>query len=226
MHIPPHIERLRSNVHEVKRLVAIHAQLTGTGPGRRHDVQVLNKSAVLLVVATWESFVESLVLTGATYLSENVEDISKLPPKPKAAIARRLEADKHEAAVWALAADGWKAQLCEEAKERIRRLNTPTVANVDSVFFHCLGFSKLSSHWHWPGGTHESVLNRLNNLLSLRHEIAHGIEMSRSVTKRYVERSNDFVIRLAAISSNRVRGHLKKIAGEAPWTVFVKGNAK
>lgn len=80
--IPDHIANLRSNVAEVKRLISIHAQLTGDGPGRRYDVQVLNKSAILLVVATWESFIESLVLTSASFPVDHLNDISQVPKDP------------------------------------------------------------------------------------------------------------------------------------------------
>ena len=224
--IPDHITNLRSNVAEVKRLVAVHAQLTGTGPGRRYDVQVLNKSAILLVVATWESFIESLVLTSSGFVAEEVKEISQLPKGPKSAISHRLKSDNHNEAIWSLAGDGWKEQLIVEAKERIRRLNTPAAHNVDALVSNTLGFERLSSHWHWPGCTNVNVVKRLKSLLDLRHEIAHGVKTSRSVTKQYVQDSNLFVIRLAAVSSNRVRSHLHAVTGKYPWDTFIKGAAK
>lgn len=224
--IPDHIANLRSNVAEVKRLVSIHTQLTGNGPGRRYDVQVLNKSAILLIVATWESFIESLVLTSASFLVDHLNDISQVPKDPKSAISHRLKSDKHNEAVWLLAGNGWKEQLTVEANERIGRLHTPAAHNIDHLFCNTLGISRLSSHWHWPGGTNTNVVRRLQSLLDLRHEIAHGVKTSRSVTKKYVQDSNIFVIRLAAISSNQLRGHLHAITGEYPWRIFVKGAAR
>ena len=165
--IPDHIANLRSNVAEVERLLTIHTHLIGKGPGRRHDVQVLNKSAVLLVVATWESFVESLILTGAAYLSSHVEKTAQVPNKAKLAVSRRLKREKHDNAIWALAGEGWKLQLLAEAKERIRWLNTPTAANIDALFENVLGLQKLSSNWHWQGAIHQSAISRLMNLLTL-----------------------------------------------------------
>jgi len=224
--IPPHIERLRSNVAEVKRLVAIHGQLTGIGPGRRHDVQVLNKSAVLLVVASWESFIEALILSSAQFLSENAETIADIPDKTKLCISNRLKRENHDNAIWALAGLGWKEQILAEAKDRTSRLHTPKATNIDELFMSIIGLPKLSSHWHWPGAKHENVSARLSMLLDLRHEIAHGVETSRSVTKKYVEESNVFMIRLAAISSNRVRMHLIGITHKIPWYTFFKGAAR
>jgi hypothetical protein len=46
---------------EVRRLLQIHGQLGGTGPGRRWGSEVLNKSAVVLLVACWEAYLEDLV---------------------------------------------------------------------------------------------------------------------------------------------------------------------
>jgi len=224
--IPDHIANLRSNVAEVKRLVSIHTQLTGHGPGRRYDVQVLNKSAILLVVATWESFIESLVLTSASFLVDHLNDISQVPKELKSSISHRLKIDKHNEAIWLLAGNGWKEQLLVEAKERIGRLHTPVAHNIDNLLCNTLGISLLSSHWHWPGGTNMNVVRRLQSLLDLRHEIAHGVKTSRSVTKKYVQDSNTFVIRLAAISSNQLRSHLHAVTGEYPWGIFVKGAAR
>src|SRR5690348_3174204 len=57
---PEHVQRLFANLSEVRRLVQIHAHLTGPKPGRRHDVDILNKSGIVLAVACWEAYVEDL----------------------------------------------------------------------------------------------------------------------------------------------------------------------
>ena len=49
---------MRENMREVNRLLEIHWELTGGQPGRRHGVEVLNKSAIVLITACWESLVE------------------------------------------------------------------------------------------------------------------------------------------------------------------------
>ena len=224
--IPDHITNLRSNVAEVKRLVSIHVQLTGSGPGARYDVQVLNKSGILLIVATWESFIESLVLTSSKFLASQVKEPDQIPKTPKSAISSRLKADKHNDAVWLLAGDGWKNQLQSHAHEKMSRLHTPSADHVDALMSSTLGLDNLSSHWYWAGCTNANVIRRLNSLLELRHEIAHGVKASRSVTKKYVQDSNTFVIRLAAISSNRLSRHLASITGKFPWQMFVKGAAR
>src|SRR6266404_6762364 len=49
------------NCADVDRLLEIHADLAGPAPGRKFGVEVLNKSAVVLICAFWEAFVEVIV---------------------------------------------------------------------------------------------------------------------------------------------------------------------
>ena len=69
--VPDHILNVRTNLSQIVRLLDIHTHLTGAGPGRRRDVQVLNKSAVLLLVATWEAYVEDLAISACRFAVEN-----------------------------------------------------------------------------------------------------------------------------------------------------------
>ena len=224
--IPEYIENLRSNIAEVRRLIEIHVELTGTGPGRRHDVQVLNKSAILLLVATWEACVETLARTSVQFLIENSDSHEVVPAKARAAISRRLRRDNNENAIWDLAGEGWRDALEAQMSVTVGRLNTPNAANIDSLFEETLGLRHLSSHWYWTGADRKSVIDRLQNLIELRGEIAHKVEATRSVKKSYVNRSIDLVIRLAAISGNRVRGHLIRQTARTPWQSFRKGASR
>lgn len=40
---------------DVDRLLEIHENLGGTAPGRRRRLEVLNKSAIVLITAIWEA---------------------------------------------------------------------------------------------------------------------------------------------------------------------------
>ena len=56
-----HTTALIKNLRDVTRLKDIHGRITTKGPGRKHDVEVLHKSAIVLVVACWEAFIEDMV---------------------------------------------------------------------------------------------------------------------------------------------------------------------
>lgn len=43
---------------DIDRLLEIHQRLGGKGKGRRHQLEVLNKSAIVLISAIWEAYCE------------------------------------------------------------------------------------------------------------------------------------------------------------------------
>ena len=45
---------------DIERLLEIHQALGGDAKGRRHRLEVLNKSAVVLITAIWEAYCENL----------------------------------------------------------------------------------------------------------------------------------------------------------------------
>ena len=55
-----HINSFQGNISDVIRLIEIHRQLAGPAQGRRVGLECLNKSAIVLILATWEAFVEDL----------------------------------------------------------------------------------------------------------------------------------------------------------------------
>jgi len=66
--INKHMNALIDNVNEVDRLSQIHGQITTKGPGYKHDVQVLHKSTIVLLVACWEAYVEYLAKEALEYM--------------------------------------------------------------------------------------------------------------------------------------------------------------
>jgi len=43
MALPDHLRNLSTTLDEVSRLEEIHEEISGTSPGRRHNMQVINK---------------------------------------------------------------------------------------------------------------------------------------------------------------------------------------
>ncbi len=218
--IPEHIANIRANLNEVKRLLSIHQQLTGNAPGRRRAVQVLNKSAVLLLVATWEAYVEDLAILACRFVVENVSSSRDVPERALVQTSRRLEKDKNEVSIWALSGDGWKNELLAQAEIEASRLNSPNAGNIDRLFENTLGLRHLSQNWYWAGASRDSTISRLDKLIEVRGEIAHRVAVDDAVTKAYVNRNVELVLRLGAVSSNRVRTHTSKLVGMNPWQIY------
>jgi hypothetical protein len=224
---PDHVSNLISNTKEVGNLIELHTMIIGGKRGRPKNLEVLNKSAVVLLVACWEAYVEDLASNSFDFLLANAISPDTFPSKVLATASRPLRKDQDEREVWKLAGEGWKDVLSRHRQQvfdrYIGRLNTPRPSNVDLLFENLIGFGKLSKLWKWQGVSNKSAINKLDRLITLRGEISHRVNTSRSVRRRYVERSTGFTNRLAAISLNAVRKFLETRTNIDPWIVVSYG---
>lgn len=218
------MQKLENNIAEVKRLLEIHREVAGNAAGRKYDVEVLNKSAIVLLVACWESFVEDLSEAGFEFMLKNANDHTVFPADVLTLASKKLKVASDNREMWRLAGSGWKAVL-EEHKELlfaqyIQKLNTPKPAQIDGLFSSLLGISSISSKWAWHTVNAEKARGKLEKLVTLRGSIAHRVAASSAVRKATVEDYMWFVYRLAVKSSNATRSHLRQRAGKAPWPSY------
>src|SRR5262245_14854492 len=143
------------NLKEVFRLLELHQQAGGTGPGRRHGLEVLNKSAIVLIAACWEAFVEDTANRAFSFMVENIKSRKDLPKKVRQLVARDLRDDKNGGRVWDLAGKGWRNVLERHRgainERHLGAFNTPSPHNLDNAFNDLLGLQHLSIAWHWHG---------------------------------------------------------------------------
>jgi hypothetical protein len=207
-------------------LLAIHGKVAGKGRGRKYDVEVLNKSAIVLVVACWEAFVEDLAETALVTLIDKAKSHQIFPP----VVLERVGSKNSGVNAWKLAGDGWKAALRDNLKEVLAKttgtLNTPRAPQVNELFSKTIGLESISSSWKWNRRTVLQSTSALDKLITLRGSIAHRVKNSDSVLKRDVNAAVELVSRLAAKSSNRVRTFIHTQTGTHPWSVVTyKGMA-
>src|SRR4030095_2966986 len=178
---PEHLDNLLRTVADVERLVEIHEKLAGRSPARKHDVEVLNKSGVVLLVACWESFVEDLAIQAFDFLIEEAEKPSKFPRKVLALAVKSLREDPDHTRVWQLAGKGWQTVLRNHRNDVLIRFtgsfNTPRPDKVDELFESVIGLRVASRGWAWKGTTRDRVCGKLNKLIDLRGEIAHRVSI-------------------------------------------------
>jgi len=60
--------RFDKNCEDVERLLEVHRDLGGSGRGRRRRLEVLNKSAIVLLYAFWEAYCEDIAAEGLNHL--------------------------------------------------------------------------------------------------------------------------------------------------------------
>ena len=211
----------QESLKDVDRLMSIHSDLTGTGPGRRHDVDVLNRSGILFACAAFEAFVETLAVDAFTAIVAQASEPGKLPKPMRQAIAKRMRDDPHELKIWDLAGDGWKV-VCQQYKTEVLKkyvgpFNTPKAGNIDSLISELIGFPKLSSWWKWTGMTSVKAVSELASFVELRGTIAHGQKPAPKVSKAMVERHTAFLAKLSVRSANTVLLHCHELTGQHPW---------
>lgn len=218
---PPHIQLMIDNVREVDRLVEIHRKVGGRRSGRPKNVEVLNKSGVVLLVACWEAFVEEVARQAFDFMVSNATKPSIFPNRVLALAGREIRGDKDETRIWSLAAGGWKEILRSHASQMQQRyigsFNTPSSKNIDSLFESLIGCRSVSSGWSWTGMSAERAQRKLDALVDLRHEIAHKVKTTRRVQKKLVTEHTDFIQRLAGQLSNQIAKYVESRTDKEPW---------
>jgi hypothetical protein len=212
-----HNASFEKNCSEVLRLVEIHEELTGTARGRRHGVEILHKSAIVMLCATWEALVEDLVEAALAAMIAKAVDYSVFPQSVLDRVASNLQGPK----AWALAGAGWKTALQNNLKEVLAKttgtLNTPKTEQVDALFAKTVGVPRLSDSWHWKGSSSTRATKLLDELVVLRGSIAHRVQATTDVKKANVLDSANLIKRLAAASSNAIRDYINQRIGSPPW---------
>ena len=218
---PPHIDSLKTNFEEIDRILEIHEEISGSGPGYKHNVQVLNKSAIVLLLACWEAYIEDIVENSFKFMLSKSKQPHVFPDHVLAIAAKEIK--KTSGDIWDLANMGWK-NVMELHKGSILEkytvrgaFNTPSPKNIDTLLSNLIGFTSISRKWFWRGMSIENSKTKLEKLIDLRGNIAHRVQSSRKVTKTYVKESKILIFRLAIISNNRIIKYIEDQTGTKPW---------
>ncbi|HFD31683.1 MAG TPA: hypothetical protein ENJ28_03060 [Gammaproteobacteria bacterium] len=220
------------NLKDIEKLMELHQREGGTSRGRRYDLEVLNKSAIVLITSYWEAYCEDIAAEALEHIVKHSKSSDTLPKELKKAIAKELENDKNDLAIWEVADAKWKTYLqarLEKLQEaRDRKLNTPKSGNIDQLFLSAVGINKVSSAWKWA--TKMTVARsrvKLDKFVTLRGSIAHRGNSSKSVKKSEVTDYLNFIKQLAAKTGGRVNTHVKNVTGKPLWlTKRSSGRAK
>jgi hypothetical protein len=221
MTYPNHIKSFLENREEVKRLLNIHIKVAGTNRGPKTEVQVLHKSAIVLLTACWESYIETIITDSFDFLLANAETPNVFPNSVLIKATKDIRSDKDERKVWLLAADGWKKVLNDYKnnvlKKEIDYFHVPRPENIDEIFSKTIGFEKVSKQWTWKGQTNSDSIKTLNKLINLRGEIAHKIIATAKINKADVIYFLNFINNLTVCTSNAVNNYIKERVGTYPW---------
>jgi hypothetical protein len=211
-------KRFDENCKDVERLMKIHQDIAGELPGRKYGVEVLNKSAIVLICAFWEAFVEDLLEEALEFIVHHVTDPQKLPLDLRKTIARAVKQDKNELSPWDLADGGWKSILASNltgAKGKyLTNWNTPKSANIRELYLQALGFPDLPAKWQRSWLSNQKAIKRLDDFVVLRGAIAHRGKAGQSVKKVVVKDSLAHIKELVQFTDVAVNGFVAGIVGQ------------
>lgn len=210
-------DKLDEHKGDIERLRVIHEEVVGAGPGRKHDVEVLNRATIVLITACWEAYVEDVCIEGYEHLLKHAKDAEGIPAKMRVRASGALRAAKDERLVWALADNGWRTVLREHWRSEVAALNTPKAANLEDLFHHVLGLKDLASHWSWQGMSASKAARKLDKYVTVRGDIAHRVRHDDAVHKSWTADYLGHILHLADKTDDAVRRHVKSLVGSAPW---------
>jgi hypothetical protein len=215
---PPHLKNFILNAHQVSELIAIrkflHKPVKGPVP---QEIAVLDKSALVLLVACWERYLEELADAAFVTMLNQCSAHTVIPTVVRDIVAKSLKASDNHSELWKLAGNGWRAVLQSHKtavyKRTLDKFHNPQSKEIDLLFYETLGYKNLTREWHWQGMTADAARKRLGLLVERRHHIAHKVETSHRLGLKYLTQELDFLSGIAAISSNRIGVHVGCIVG-------------
>ena len=213
------LKQLTERLKDARRLVEIHEECTGRKRGRRHGYDALNRSAVVLSVAAWEGFIEDLFVDAVEFIAKHVKGPKKIPENVRVAMIAHLYQvggwsslnSTTSRAIWSLTGTGWRQQFQEYGLSKIKAINTPSFKNLKKVSNSVIGLHDPASNWRahrWSPAVYRS---KLEDILELRHKIAHGALGNRTVGKAKAREAITIINRLGFWTMRGVRHHAGRL---------------
>lgn len=138
------------NLKDIEILMELHKQEGGISPDRRYGLEVLNKSAIVLITSYWEAYCEDIAAEAMEHIVKYSKNADALPKALKKKIAKELKNNKNELAIWEIADGKWKnylqSRLAMLQEERNRKLNTPKPDYIDQLFESVVVLKKYQAH--------------------------------------------------------------------------------
>ncbi len=158
-------------------LIKIHDDKTKKKVGKPiAELEALKRSAVILAVTAWESFVEDTVsqqLTKKLASSERPDTLSSTFNYVAAEWMDPIRSPKRFGpALTDWTGDNWKERIKDSLIERLKNFNTPNSENTNELFDRYLGIA-IKNHWSWQATSPDSAQNKLNALIKLRGRAVH-----------------------------------------------------
>lgn len=161
---------LEKQLADVEEVISMAQGKSEGGRGKKLP-EVLRRAMIVMICAVWETYIEQLILEGVRGIVEHTEDIDGLPRKLRKYANRAIAKAEPEESSGIL----WKEQVLQDSVAELtgKHFNSPAVTRIEAAMKDYLGLEDPFSHCHWQAYPVDSVKWDLNDLMKMRHEIAH-----------------------------------------------------
>jgi len=202
----------RYNLVDVDRLIETYETLRPMGPGRR-GLGHITRSAIVTLCASWEQYIEDVVIESVELLRIQFNVPSDLPKSVQKKISQNVKNAKHELKPLELAGDGWREIYLAYAKGDVANLHSPKSENVAKLFRDHIGGTDLVFE-SWSLGK-----DGLDGFVDVRNTIAHrGRQAGRYVKFNEVEYHRNRIEQAVLETDNFLSEQLAQILPNGrPW---------
>ncbi|WP_291717722.1 HEPN domain-containing protein [Magnetospirillum sp. 64-120] len=184
-------------LNDVDNLLWFHAKEGGDGKGKRGaHFESLNKSAVVLLCAAWETYLETVIVECVERNVDAAASPTSMLHSLQKITQSHIRDGKEENAWVSVAGDGWRQLTKSLVKNRVAALNTPKPGPVKELAKAVLGIKDITDNWEWHRNELGVPSNNLQAFVTLRGSIAHGERLTKTVTKAKVKNGYELVSRL------------------------------
>ena len=154
------------NLVDVDRLIQAHIFLKTGGKGKQ-GLGHLTRSGVVMLCATWEIYIESLIEEAIEVLLAHVDSPKSLPLTVQKELSKAVKSAEHELRPLDLAGDGWRLVYTQRAKVLLSGFNTPKTGPIETLFERLVGYKVISEAFS------EDLVAQVDEFVRARGEIAH-----------------------------------------------------
>ncbi|KAB7700290.1 hypothetical protein GBN26_09450 [Plesiomonas shigelloides] len=173
------------NTVDVDRLISSHNVLNPNGRGRR-GLGHITRGGVMMLCASWEVYVEDVLIECAKYISNNLFHPNELPRTVKKNLAKKIRENKNELKVLELGGCGWRDVYLQYCQNEARLVNSPKTTILEPLYKNYIGVQDISTFWTCGG-------EYITDFVSVRGGIAHKGRSSGYITVKELEQYNDII---------------------------------
>lgn len=200
----------QKNIVQVNRLIETYdRELRGSGRGKK-SLDHLTRAGLMFLCSSFEVYVESVVKESGNILIKHLKLPGELPASTKQKVSESVKKAKHDLEP-IIFYDDWKKYFTDMIYYDTKSLNTPKLDNIKDLLYNYFGIAKNDI----DGSTFP--FSGLNDIISVRGEVAHNIYTVKYLTKTKLVEYNDTIKSCVLELDKLFYKRLPSVIKRKPW---------